>query len=147
MDFIGLFKDTNDYCQSGDRCQKLGAIYHRNMMPLYPILVIEIFYCWGIDFMGPFPLFWIVVVDYVSKWVEAVTCKKNDHRTVVKFMKENTLCRFGTPHAIISNQGTHFCDRPFEALMEIYGVVHKISTPYHPHTHTQNGKHNFLIGR
>jgi hypothetical protein len=25
------------------------------MMPLNPILVIEIFDCWGIDFMGPFP--------------------------------------------------------------------------------------------
>jgi len=24
-------------------------------MPLNPILVIEIFDCWGIDFMGPFP--------------------------------------------------------------------------------------------
>lgn len=78
-----------------------------------------------------------MAVDYVSKWVEVVACEKNDHRTVVKFMKENTLSRFGTPRAIISDQGTHFCNRPFEALMEIYGVVHKISTLYYPHTHTQ----------
>ena len=28
-------------------------------------------------------------VDYVSKWVEAVTSKKNDHRVVIKFLKEN----------------------------------------------------------
>lgn len=90
------------------------------MMPLYPILVIEIFDCWGIDFMGPFPpsfgyLYILVAVDYVSKWVEAVACKKNDHRTIVKFLKESTLSRFGTPRAIISDQGTHFCNRPFEA--------------------------------
>ena len=25
------------------------------MMPLTPILIIEIFNCWGLDFMGPFP--------------------------------------------------------------------------------------------
>jgi len=41
------------------------------MMPLNPILVIEIFDCWGIDFMGPFPpfgfLYILVAVDYVSK--------------------------------------------------------------------------------
>ena len=78
-------------------------------MPLNPILVIEIFDCWGIDFMGPFPpsfgnLYILVVVDYVSKWVEAVACKKNDHRTVVNFFKENALSRFGTPRAIISDQ-------------------------------------------
>ena len=46
-------------------------------MPLTPILIIEIFYCWGLDFMGPFPpscgyLYILLAVDYVSKWVEAI---------------------------------------------------------------------------
>jgi hypothetical protein len=85
-----LFKDTNDFYRTCERCQKLGAISRRNMMRLNLILVIKIFDCWGIDFMGSFPpsfgnIYILVVVDYVSKWVEAVACKKNDHRTVVKF--------------------------------------------------------------
>ncbi|MBC2863251.1 hypothetical protein H7U16_25930 [Klebsiella pneumoniae] len=50
-----LFKDAHLYCSSCDRCQKLGSISRRNMMPLNPILVVEIFDVWGIDFMGPFP--------------------------------------------------------------------------------------------
>jgi len=42
------------------------------MMHLNPILIVEIFDVWGIDFMGPFPnsfgyLYILVVVDYVSK--------------------------------------------------------------------------------
>jgi hypothetical protein len=50
------------------------------MMPLNPILIVEIFFVWGIDFMGPFPLsfgyeYILVRVDYVSKWVEAVATK------------------------------------------------------------------------
>ena len=49
---------------------------------LNPILVVEIFDVWGIDFMGPFPnsfgfLYILVAVDYVSKWVKAVACKTN----------------------------------------------------------------------
>uniref|UniRef100_A0A2N9HZU3 RNA-directed DNA polymerase n=1 Tax=Fagus sylvatica TaxID=28930 RepID=A0A2N9HZU3_FAGSY len=137
-----LVEDTNDFCRTCERCQKLGAISRRNMMPLNPILVIEIFDCWGIDFMGPFPpsfgnLYILVAVDYVSKWVEAVACKKNDHRTVVKFLKENVLSRFGTPRAIISDQGTHFCNKPFESLMLKYGVIHKVATSYHPQTSGQ----------
>ncbi|GKV33273.1 hypothetical protein SLEP1_g41801 [Rubroshorea leprosula] len=111
-----LFKDTNSFCRSCDRCQKLGALTRRHMMPLNPILVIEIFDCWGIDFMGPFPssfgyLYILLAVDYVSKWVEAVPCRTNDNKVVVKFLKENVLSR--------------------------YGVIHKVSTAYHPQTNGQ----------
>ncbi|RVW84035.1 Retrovirus-related Pol polyprotein from transposon opus [Vitis vinifera] len=42
-------------------------------------------------------------VDYVSKWVEAIACKHNDHKVVVKFLKENIFTRFGVPKAIISD--------------------------------------------
>jgi hypothetical protein len=72
------------------------------MMPLNPILIIEIFDCWGINFMGPFPhsfgnLYILVGVDYVFKWIEVVSCKTNYHKIVLKFLKENVLSRFGTP--------------------------------------------------
>ncbi|KAM6547440.1 hypothetical protein CsatB_019116 [Cannabis sativa] len=137
-----LFKDTNDFCRSCVRCQNLGSLFRRHMMPLNPILVIEVFDCWGIDFMGPFPpsfgyLYILLAVDYVSKWVEAVPCQNNDNATVVKFLKENVLSRFGTPRAIISDQGTHFCNRSFEALMRKYGVLHKVANAYHPQTNGQ----------
>ncbi|XP_062103840.1 uncharacterized protein LOC133814955 [Humulus lupulus] len=110
-----LFKDTNEFFRSCVRCQKLGSLSRHHMMPLNPILVIEIFDCWGIDFMGPFPssssyIYILLVLDYVSKWVEVVPCRTNDNATVTKFLKENILSRFGTPHAIISDQGTHFCN-------------------------------------
>ena len=49
-------------------------------MPLNPILVVDLFDVWGIDFMGQFLfshgyLYILVGVDYVSKWVEAVPCR------------------------------------------------------------------------
>ncbi|KAI5347513.1 hypothetical protein L3X38_015392 [Prunus dulcis] len=137
-----LFKDVYEFYKTCPSCQKLGKITRRNMMPLNPILIIEIFDCWGIDFMGPFPpsfgyLYILVAVDYVSKWIEAITCRKKDHKTVLKFLKENVLSRFGTPRAIISDGGSHFCNRPFKALRKKYGITHKISTPSHPQTNAQ----------
>ncbi|RVW81604.1 Gag-Pol polyprotein [Vitis vinifera] len=79
----------------------------------------------------------LVGVDYVSKWVEAIPCKHNDHKVVLKFLKENIFSRFGVPKAIISDGGTHFCNRPFETLLAKYGVKHKVATPYHPQTSGQ----------
>ncbi|RVW47707.1 Retrovirus-related Pol polyprotein from transposon 297 [Vitis vinifera] len=113
-----------------------------NMMPLNPILVVDLFYVWGINLMGPFPMsfgysYILVGVDYVSKWVEAVPCKHNDHGMVLKFLNENISSRFGVPKAIISDGATHFCNKPFETLLAKYGVKHKVAIPYHPQTSGQ----------
>jgi hypothetical protein len=112
------------------------------MMPFNPILIIEIFDVWGIDFMGPFSnsfgfLYILVAVDYVSKWVDAIACKTNDHRVVVKFLKDTIFARFGTPKVIISDGGTHFCNWIFEQLMKKYFITHKVATPYHLQTSGQ----------
>ncbi|RVW71915.1 putative mitochondrial protein [Vitis vinifera] len=51
-----LFKDAHIMCRSCDRCQRLGKLTKRNQMPMNPILIVELFDVWGIDFMGPFPM-------------------------------------------------------------------------------------------
>ena len=56
---------------------------------------------------------------------------------VTKFLREFIFSRFGTPHAIISDNGTHFCNSSFQALMRKYNITHKLSTPYHPQTSGQ----------
>jgi hypothetical protein len=144
-----MFKDTHAFCIACDRCQRLGSVSRRNMMPLTPILPLEIFDCWGIDFMGPFPPsfgfhYILVGVDYVSKWIEAVSCRTNDSKVVLRFLKDNIFSRFGTPKAIISDGGSHFCNRSFETLMKKYGIKHKVST----HTiHKQVDRPKSRIGR
>ena len=68
-----LFKDAIKYCKECLKCQLALNISKRDEMPLQTILEVKIFYLWGIDFMGPFPLskekdYILVAVDYVSKW-------------------------------------------------------------------------------
>ncbi|RVW70714.1 Retrovirus-related Pol polyprotein from transposon 297 [Vitis vinifera] len=109
-----LFKDAHSMCKACDRCQRLGKLTRRNMMPLNPILIVDIFDVWGIDFMGPFPMSF-------------------GH----SYILDNIFARFGVPKAIISDGGTHFCNKPFETLLAKYGVKHKVATPYHPQTSGQ----------
>jgi len=61
-------------------------------MSLQAILEVEVFDCWGIDFGCPLPSSYnneyiLVIMDYVSKWVEATTCQMNDAKIVIKFLK------------------------------------------------------------
>ncbi|CAL9001372.1 unnamed protein product [Prunus brigantina] len=39
--------------------------------------------------------------------------------------------------SIISDGGSHFCNKPFEALMKKYNITHRVATPYHPQTSGQ----------
>ncbi|CAN6720986.1 unnamed protein product [Malus baccata var. baccata] len=41
------------------------------------------------------------------------------------------------PRVLISDGGSHFCNRTIEALLKKYHVTHKVSTPYHPQTNGQ----------
>ena len=67
-----LFKDCFFFVKICDHYQRVGNISRRNEMSLNNILEVEIFYIWGIDFMGPFPSsfgnsYILLVVVYVSK--------------------------------------------------------------------------------
>ena len=73
--------------------------------------------------MGPFPSslgnkYILVMVDYVSKWVEAMPTLTNDARVVKKMLKKVIFPRFGTPRASISDRGSHFCNHVIEALLK-----------------------------
>ena len=93
-------------------------------MPMWPILEVEILDLWGIDFMGPFPPsdgkeYILIAVDYMSKWVETIPIRKNDHQEVLRFVTRCIFARYGCPRAIISDDGSHF------------------TMPYHPQANGQ----------
>ena len=128
-----IFKDCFEWVKLCDQCQRMGNISKRHEMPLQGILVVQLFDIWGIDFMGPFPVsfentYILLAVDYVSKWVKATACPKNDANTVVGFLQRNILSRFGT------RGGSHFANKVFDKLMGRYGIKHIMSLTYHPQT-------------
>ncbi|XP_070039616.1 uncharacterized protein [Nicotiana tomentosiformis] len=48
------------------------------------------------------------------------------------FLKKNIFTRYGTPRAVVSDGGSHFCNKTFDTLLGKYDVTHKVTTPYHP---------------
>ena len=137
-----LFKDAHQFVSTCDKCQRMGNISKKDEPPMHPILEVELFDLWGIDFMGPFPasynnLYILLAVDYVSKWVEAIPTRTNDAKVVAQFLRSNIFSRFGTPRALITDNGTHFCNKVIDKVLQKYGVRHRTSLAYHPQSNGQ----------
>lgn len=91
-------------------------------MPLNNILKCEIFDVWGIDFMVPFVpsngnLYFLVVIDYVSKWVKTVSSPTNNHKVVIKLLKHILFLRYGVPNVVISDGGSMFAKDQLNNLL------------------------------
>ncbi|XP_062080618.1 uncharacterized protein LOC133785389 [Humulus lupulus] len=63
---------------------------------------------------------------------KAVATPNCDGKEVLKFLHKNIFTQFSTPRAIISDRGSHFCNKWFTALCARYGVHHRKALFYHP---------------
>ena len=83
-------------------------------------------------------LYILLVMDYVSEWVEAIACPRNDASIVVGFIQRNIFSRFGAPRTIISDEGIHFANKVFAKLMNRYGIKHVMGLDYNPQPNGQD---------
>nr|GEV15657.1 reverse transcriptase domain-containing protein [Tanacetum cinerariifolium] len=92
-------------------------------------------------------------IDVISKLppplilkAKAQALPTNDARVVITFLKK-LFCHFRMPKALISDRGTHFCNKIMEKTMKGYGVNHRFSTSYHPQTSGQVENTNKALKR
>ena len=69
--------------------------------------------------------------------VEAIPTTTCDAKIVLKFIRHNIFSRFGTPRAVTSGEGSHFCNNLFASLLSKYRVKHRVSLAYDPQCNGQ----------
>nr|GEV58253.1 reverse transcriptase domain-containing protein [Tanacetum cinerariifolium] len=84
-----IYKDAFELVKRYDSCQRQSKVSQKDEMPQNFIQIYEIFDVWGINFMGSFlsskgNKYFLVAVDYLSKWVEAKALPTNDARSTTK---------------------------------------------------------------
>ena len=95
---------------------------------------------WGLDLIGPLPttpgqaIHAVVAIDYFTRWVEAKALTWITEEKTTNFVKENIVCRFGTPMAIITNLGKQFDNTNFREFCEDRNINLRFTLVAHPQT-------------
>ena len=138
--WVEMDTDIKELNESCDVCQRTKVANRITKAPLKPIVVTRPWELIGIDVIGKLPksssgnYYIIIAIDYFTKWAEARAIKANDAASAAKFVFESIVCRFGTPEAIVTDQGSNFEAKLFQNLCELMGVKKLRSTSYHHET-------------
>ncbi|XP_039688639.1 uncharacterized protein [Medicago truncatula] len=105
-----MHADCHHYAKKCHKCQIYADKIHVPPSMLNVISSPWPFSMWGIDMIGRIEpeasnghRFILVAIDDFTKWVEAASFANVTKQVVVRFIKNNIICRYGVPNKIITN--------------------------------------------
>lgn len=76
----------------------------------------------------------LVLADYASRFVFTIPMEDQRAKTVAKHLVESILTKYGSPHTVLTDQGTNFLSHLLAELYKLFQVKHIKTTSYHPQT-------------
>ncbi|KAM1471164.1 hypothetical protein FF1_041582 [Malus domestica] len=117
------------YClEHANRCQ--ACQFHANFIhqppePLHPTVVSWPFNKWELDVVEPITpkssagkTYILAATNYFSMWAEAMPLREVKKETVIRFIKEHIIHRYGVPRYIITDNGKQLSNRLMDELCE-----------------------------
>ncbi|CAK9165889.1 unnamed protein product [Ilex paraguariensis] len=138
-----MIRDAQEFSKKCDKCQRFATVPRQPPEELTTISSPWPFSKWGIDILGPLPLskgqckFVVVAVDYFTKWSEAEPLAKITDAKVKDFIWKNLVCRFGIPHAIVSDNAKQFDNKLLNSFCSDLQIKQPHSSPAHPQANGQ----------
>lgn len=89
---------------------------------------------------------YLVIVDAFSKWIDVVQVSSTSTSSTISVLRK-FFSQFGLPEELVSDNAAQFTCKEFEHFLQMNGVKHTKSPPYHPASNgaaerqVQNFKH------
>ncbi|KZR95761.1 Uncharacterized protein APZ42_010288, partial [Daphnia magna] len=136
-----MFASVKKYVSSCMYCQLHKHAVGQTIGRLQPIPPpAHAFEMLGIDHLGPLQTtdsgnkHVIVAIDYLTKWVEVAAVPDTSTNPVIPFIQDNIIHLHSHPKRLVSDQGTAFSSKEFDAKMTEWRIDHIPATPEHPQT-------------
>lgn len=130
--------DVEDYCRTCSTCQARSGPRTRQRSRLQICNSGAPFERVAVDILGPLPetergkRYILVVMDYFTKWPEAIAIPDQTAETVAEACIEHVFSRFGAPMQLHSDQGRNFEAAVFQETMRLFGIDKTRTTALHP---------------
>jgi hypothetical protein len=137
----GYYWPTMKGCQA---CQRFRKIQMVPASAMNPIIKPWPFRGWGMDKISKINppsskghQYSLVIMDYFTKWVEAIPMKLVTSKDVVNFIKEHVIHRFGIPQTITADGGSVFISEEFRKFTADVRIKLIRSSPYYAQANGQ----------
>ena len=137
--WLTMESDCYRYVKKCHKCQIYADKVHIPPTLLNVISFPWPFSIWGIDMIGMIEpkasnrhRFILVAIDYFTKWVEVASYANITEPVVVRFIKNNLICRYGVPSKIITDNGSNLNNRMMKEMCAEFKIEHHNSSPYRP---------------
>jgi hypothetical protein len=153
-----MLEDSFKYYKGCQACQRFEKIQMVSVSVMNPIIKPWPFRLLDMDMIGKINppsskghQYILAIMDYFTKWVEAVPMKLVTSNDVIRFVKEHVIHRFGIPQTITTDGGSVFISEEFRKLAADVGIKLIRSSPYYAQANGQaeasNQSHIKLIKR
>ena len=134
-----IWEDVAHFCRSCDQCQRSAPKGKTSKVPLSEIpLIDEPFSRIAVDLVGPIipasekgNRYILTVVDYCTRYPEAIPLKNIDTETVAEALVD-IFSRTGVPKEMLSDRGTQFTSELMNEVCRLLSVRRLTTSAYHP---------------
>lgn len=134
-----LFKDEHSYVRRFQICYTTAGRQKKPSLPLQIDKIDQPFEQWGLDIIGEIVphsskqhRYILTDIDYVTKWVEAVLLKSTNSKSIIKFIDDFIITRFGLPSPLMFDSASYFPGNGMTNFALKRGFKLKYSANYYP---------------
>ncbi|CAH8628181.1 unnamed protein product [Schistosoma guineensis] len=133
-----IHEDVAQFCKNCNTCCRFKSPQQTPRAPMTPMVTTGPHQRVGIDIMGPLTTtkngnrYILVMVDYFTKWCEAVPLPQQDAPTVARAFIDHWVSRYGAPVSLHSDQGPAFESHLITEICRLLGIKKTHTTAYHP---------------